>query len=52
MFITSKPELAKDKSPLVVLHGLFGNKKNFESLSKAFSQKTGIQVNKLKLFYN
>ena len=33
-----------DSLPLVIIHGLLGSKKNFESLAKAFSSKTERQV--------
>lgn len=33
-----------DNQPLVMIHGMFGAKKNFESLAKAFSMNTNRQV--------
>ena len=29
---------------MIILHGMFGSKKNFESLSKVFAMKTGFRV--------
>ena len=37
--------------PLVIIHGLFGSKRNWDSLSKAISRK-GIKVNMPSLVQN
>lgn len=37
------PEI-KSESPLIIVHGLYGSKQNWRSLSKAFAQKTGKPV--------
>ncbi|KAH8100800.1 alpha/beta-hydrolase [Cristinia sonorae] len=39
----------KTEQPMVVLHGLFGNKKNWSSLAKAFSRDLGRAVYSLDL---
>ena len=33
-----------DTPSMIIIHGLFGSKKNFDSLAKAFSKNTGLQV--------
>ena len=35
----------KDLPPLMILHGLFGSKRNFRELAKMFNKETGRQVN-------
>ncbi|CAE7175971.1 unnamed protein product [Rhizoctonia solani] len=38
------PTEPKSKSPLLIVHGLYGSKQNWRSLSKAFSRKLGRPV--------
>ena len=35
----------KDLPPLMILHGLFGSKRNFRELAKMFNKETARQVN-------